>query len=165
MAFIYVPCIHCQWFLQNCNQKNVSVQKRRSFSKIMSQSLFSRYSSFLRLRLWLLGNELPARISSAFTAIPLPTIKGYLDNQSANSSRHCLLVGAMKDYMSPWLAVHLTPQGSGPIGTHKSGGAISMAKEGLYVMQRQGAVRGRWGGQRAYICVYVSMLAVCVTQQ
>lgn len=109
----------------------------------MSPSLVSRYSSFLRrLHLWLLGNELPARISSAFTAIPLPTIKGYLDNQSANSSRRCLLVGAMKDYMSPWLAVHLTPQGSRPIGTRKSGGAISMAKEGLCVMQQWGACGG-----------------------
>ncbi len=118
----------------------------------MSQPLsFSRYSSFLRLRLWLLGNELPARISSAFTAIPLPTIKGYLDNQSANSSQGCLLVGAMKDYMSPWLAVHLTPQGSGPIGTRKSGGAISMAKEGLCVMQRQGVVRA--DGGEGVVCV------------
>ncbi len=159
------PVVTANNIFKNCNQKNVSVQKWGFFSKIMSQSLFSRYSSFLRLCLWLLGNELPARISSAFTAIPLPTIKGYLDNQSANSSRRCLLVGAMKDYMSPWLAVHLTPQGSGPIGTRKSGGAISMAKEGLCVMQQQGAVWGRWGGRGAYMCVYVLMLPVCVTQQ
>lgn len=67
------------------------------------KKLDSPYSlgSFPLIHLWLLGNELVARISSAFTAIPLPTIKGYLDNQSANSSRRCLLVGAMKDYMSP----------------------------------------------------------------
>ena len=120
----------------------------------MSQSLFSRYSSFLRLRLWLPGNELPARISSAFTAIPLPTIKGYLDNQSANSSRRCLLVGAMKDYMSPWLAVHLTPQGSVPIGTRKSDGAIRMLKEGPCVWCSS-RVRCRWGG--GVICVDASV--------
>lgn len=64
------------------------------------------------------------RISSAFTAIPLPTIKGYLDNQSANSSRLCLLVGAMKDQTSPWLAVHLTSSWgregrSGRVWAHK----------------------------------------------
>lgn len=54
------------------------------------------------------------------------------------------------------------PQGSGPIGTRKSGGAISMAKEGLCVMQQQGAVWGRSGGAMG---LYVSMLAVCVTEQ
>lgn len=118
----------------------------------MSQSLFSRYSSLLLLHLWLLGNKLlPARISSAFTAIPLPTIKGYLDNQSANSSRRCLLVGAMKDYMSSWLAVHLTPQGNGPMGTRKSGGAISMAKEGSCMMQWRRGCKA-WGG---CVCVCV----------
>ena len=53
----------------------------------------------------------------------------------------------------------LTPQGSGPMGTCKSGGAISMAKEGLCVM-REGA--GPVGVPEG---LYVSMLAVYVTEQ
>lgn len=38
-----------------------------------------------------------------------------------------------------------------------------MAKEGLCVMQWQGAAWGQWGSRRGYICVCVSMLAACVS--
>lgn len=99
---------------------------------LMRASLFWRYDNILKLRLWLLGNRLP-RFSSTFIAILLPAIKGYLDNQSANSSQRCRMVAAMKDYMSPWLAVYLTLQRSGPTESHKSGSVINMAKEGLYM--------------------------------
>lgn len=43
-----------------------------------------------------------------------------------------------------------------------------MAKEGLYVMQRAGCSAGPVGAgglKGLYVCVYVSMLEVCVTEQ
>lgn len=53
------------------------------------------------------------------------------------------------------------------MGTRKSGRAISVAKEGLFVMRRAGRGMGPAGGwkRRGYMCVCVSMLAVCVTEQ
>lgn len=135
------------------------------WNKLMSHLLFSGGSRFLQLHLWLLGNELSAVLLSVFTAIPTPhpTMKGYLDNQSVNSSRCCLLVGARKDFMSPWLAEHLSPQWRRPMGTRKSGVAIDMVKNQSCVMMQQGFA---WGGEReptGCICVWVLPFTACDT--
>lgn len=133
------------------NKKNMTFLSARFPSNIRTFSKGDRWKCLKTL--WLLGNKL---LSSAFPAIPSiinqppnTTIKGYRDNQSANSSLWCLLDAAMKDFMSPWVAAHLTPLGHRPRGLYKSGEAIEREggrmREGTSVERDGRAEKGRKG--------------------
>lgn len=72
----------------------------------------------------------------------------------------------MKDFMSPWLAVHLTPRGHSPIETCKSGGAIDMDYGRIVCDVVAGRGVGANGEVKGVIFVCVSQcLAVCVAEQ